>query len=1248
MQDPHWTNEARNAMRTRIFPMRMERIDKDFLHLQDVLCRSFSYCRPLPSLPKVVPHGSTGRGYMPQTPPPVQELWTSEAQEIVRTMFQSDFTELGYSQDLQTEKPLEWPRVWQKFTHSSWMTQWQTSSAGQIGRMKWSQYANGTLHLLFADTQAVHLSCFSPIPGWRMAPGIAIGEITPKDLFLVKSFGAELLACAKGSMWTLSLSKLDEMKNLHIQPNMVVWSEIVASVAAERHWRIALDLLRRAEAVGAHPEVVYNSVMTAFGGDWQKAVLVLEASASKRLQPSVVSLNSILSACAVAANWAKAAGHRGAGKPRHRCCQSKRPMAKVLIFAVPSVPAELFGGLPKEDSSLITEGRVLRLSSCCALEIFGVFSACIAGLDWCNGLHLLAIADTSTTSTGRRLLSAVNAAAAVCGGLRSSSGVTSPRKIQNSQNTPKWTQWTQKHEKSQESNWHWSLELLQSAVKAEVKLDIVAFNAMVGGSGASSGWQQAVNHFSALQRHGMLPDRITFSTFHVIPWQGALQLTHDMIRQSLRGDSQLSMLKSAAASAEAATNPGSDLWTKALYLCSFDLGKAEADKVDKGDKVSLSLHRSVLGACAAAASWSQAVIAFVETAPAAARKDNLSFLAAIKACARGQQHSFTQQMLKTMENLKVEKTKEIYTAAMGSANDAFGQGLEGGWEWSLTLLREMRSTEVEVDAVALGVVLSVCLRARCWEVALQLADLAMDSGSLLASTGAAAVIAGAGQIVAKIAGMFRRAAVQASDHRRDRQPGDQRFLLRVEPGVAGYAASLDGCCHGRGWRLALSLGLRMDRDRALRVFSSSSDWRLKGDLTSLNSTMTACRNAARTILNDLCAQRLAELDGVLSEASLDVISFNITAGAYASSHSWQNAVACLKEMCKATLRPTSATFNTLMTACEKSQHWQRALFLYKDMLQFHLEAAVEGYGGGSPGGSPGSRRSSVLDESSDEEDRIIYSFPGETTSKPLPFASQFGSPYRDPATDSRSPQDKESKSESSSGIAGTGPFGFANKLFDLLGFQSEAKPAKPAREDVLPMDDALRASLDKISDTVRELLTLAKSCGQVAIVTLSRRPWVANSASEYLPKLGIEALLKELRIPVIYSRECVKPYMMRSPDGAFEEGVCPLTMAKELAMKVLKKLYGKNPWKNVLSIGDSVTERTAITELLWAHMGEDSRSCCKTLKMLQDPTIEQLQMELNIIKDALPEMAKRGEDFSLCIDETGQKVAAAETGLRSL
>ena len=48
---------------------------------------------------------------MPQKPPPLQELWTSEAQEIVRTMFRSDFAELGYSQD---QLP-EWEEMFLKF-----------------------------------------------------------------------------------------------------------------------------------------------------------------------------------------------------------------------------------------------------------------------------------------------------------------------------------------------------------------------------------------------------------------------------------------------------------------------------------------------------------------------------------------------------------------------------------------------------------------------------------------------------------------------------------------------------------------------------------------------------------------------------------------------------------------------------------------------------------------------------------------------------------------------------------------------------------------------------------------------------------------------------------------------------------------------------------------------------------------------------------------------------------------------------
>ena len=109
---------------------------------------------------------------------------------------------------------------------------------------------------------------------------------------------------------------------------------------------------------------------------------------------------------------------------------------------------------------------------------------------------------------------------------------------------------------------------------------------------------------------------------------------------------------------------------------------------------------------------------------------SLSFLAVITACARGQQQIFTEILLKSMDKCRIGKTKEIYTAAMGAANDNWGgeplkegRHWESGWQWSLALLSEMASSKLEVDAVALGVALSVCLRARCWEVALVLATL---------------------------------------------------------------------------------------------------------------------------------------------------------------------------------------------------------------------------------------------------------------------------------------------------------------------------------------------------------------------------------------------------------------------------------------------------------------------------------------------------------------------------------------------
>lgn len=170
--------------------------------------------------------------------------------------------------------------------------------------------------------------------------------------------------------------------------------------------------------------------------------------------------------------------------------------------------------------------------------------ACIAGLhSWRDALHLA----TRAIAFSGAPLSAVNAAAAVCGGLRSSSGVF-----------------------KSSTEWSWTFHLLRSAVKVKVQLDIVAFNAMLGAAAGAFAWPSALSHFSALQEHGLSPDRITYSAFAFLPWQSALRLAFDMMRQSLRSDA-CSLLKSAASAATSGSK-----WQLGLGFLSEDQAQDSA------------------------------------------------------------------------------------------------------------------------------------------------------------------------------------------------------------------------------------------------------------------------------------------------------------------------------------------------------------------------------------------------------------------------------------------------------------------------------------------------------------------------------------------------------------------------------------------------------------------------------------------------------------------------------------------------
>lgn len=188
----------------------------------------------------------------------------------------------------------------------------------------------------------------------------------------------------------------------------------------------------------------------------------------------------------------------------------------------------------------------------------------------------------------------------------------------------------------------------------------------------------------------------------------------------------------------------------------------------------------------------------------------------------------------------------------------------------------------------------------------------------------------------------------------------------------------------------------------------------------------------------------------------------------------------------------------------------------------------------------------------------------------------------------------------------------------------------------LPDDCPFLEALNQHAVVVGDLLRSASAVGRVSIVTLSQRPWVVNSAKRFLPGLHLEELLKELRIPIVYARESIKRPMVCLAE--VEEGVNVFSVAKQRAMaKALKKLYGKAPWRNIISIGDSRIERDAIKELIWGVELPESNirpPCCKTVKLMEEPSLEQLGAELGLLRSWLRTMVSYSEDFDVVVDNS--------------
>jgi len=211
-------------------------------------------------------------------------------------------------------------------------------------------------------------------------------------------------------------------------------------------------------------------------------------------------------------------------------------------------------------------------------------------------------------------------------------------------------------------------------------------------------------------------------------------------------------------------------------------------------------------------------------------------------------------------------------------------------------------------------------------------------------------------------------------------------------------------------------------------------------------------------------------------------------------------------------------------------------------------------------------------------------------------------------------------------------FDWDDTLFPTWHVSEVIHPCLPSsqRYAELSSDSVFREALAQHAKLLKDALVCARDLGHVAIVTLAKRPWVVNSARWFLPGLDMDEHLDELGIPVYYAREHLALWQKRAV--SVEEGVCAYTTAKRNAIRRCLKEFGYKSMRglNLLSVGDSTIEEEAVKELMWSDDADDG--ICKVVKFMEEPTLELLSMELQILQSSLVRLTSYGEDLTINMD----------------
>ncbi|CAD7923359.1 unnamed protein product [Amoebophrya sp. A120] len=153
------------------------------------------------------------------------------------------------------------------------------------------------------------------------------------------------------------------------------------------------------------------------------------------------------------------------------------------------------------------------------------------------------------------------------------------------------------------------------------------------------------------------------------------------------------------------------------------------------------------------------------------------------------------------------------------------------------------------------------------------------------------------------------------------------------------------------------------------------------------------------------------------------------------------------------------------------------------------------------------------------------------------------------------------------------------------------------------MRPQLVQQLNYLAQMVVETLTLAEQYGKVVIITNSAPGWIDTSCQAFMPVMHAK-----IRSYPIFAK--------------------PMNYLLTYKLDVFKRELLQGRYQNLVSVGDGIAERTATLRLVGTQAAGTHRFC-KSIKLKEMPTIQQLIDQLDLCQRRLEHLSKYQGDLDL-------------------